>query len=96
MTTGLVSIQTSGDDIKIVNQLLLPHVVEFLSINNIEEAHDAIKTMKVRWYQTNVTIRLEMTKCFHHSDTRSARYRLTSCSLAVFSPIARTQGISGA
>ena len=57
MTAGLVSIQTSGDDIKIVNQLLLPHVVEFLSINNIEEAHDAIKTMKVRCYQTNVTIR---------------------------------------
>lgn len=48
MSTSLTSIQTSGDDIQIVNQLLLPHVVEFLPINTIEDAHDAIKTMKVR------------------------------------------------
>lgn len=50
MSTSLTSIQTSGDDIQIVNQLLLPHVVEFLPINTIEEAHDAIKTMKVRHF----------------------------------------------
>ncbi|THH02924.1 hypothetical protein EW145_g6689 [Phellinidium pouzarii] len=41
-----LSIRTNGDDIEIVNQLLLPHVVEFLQINTIEDAHDAIKTMK--------------------------------------------------
>lgn len=45
--TSLTSIRTSGDNIEIVNQLLLPHVVEFLPITTIDEAHDAIKTMKV-------------------------------------------------
>lgn len=54
MSTSLTSIQTSGDDIQIVNQLLLPHVVEFLPINTIEEAHDAIKTMKVRHFPVNM------------------------------------------
>lgn len=43
-----LSIRTDGDDIEIVNQLLLPHVVEFVKVNSIEDAHDAIKTMKVR------------------------------------------------
>lgn len=43
-----LSIRTDGDDIEIVNQLLLPHVVEFIPIKTIEDAHDAIKTMKVR------------------------------------------------
>ena len=45
---GLTSIRTSGDSrIEIVNQLLLPHTTEFIEIHNIEEAHDAIKSMKV-------------------------------------------------
>ncbi|KAI5121555.1 hypothetical protein M0805_000736 [Coniferiporia weirii] len=43
-----LSIRTNGDDIEIVNQLLLPHAVEFVPINSIEDAHDAIKTMKIR------------------------------------------------
>lgn len=42
-----LSIRTDGDDIEIVNQLLLPHVVEFVKINSIEGAHEAIKSMKV-------------------------------------------------
>ena len=42
-----LSIRTEGNKIEIVNQLLLPHVVEYVPINSIEEAHDAIKTMKV-------------------------------------------------
>ncbi|TDL25896.1 eukaryotic translation initiation factor 2B [Rickenella mellea] len=44
----LTSIKTSGDDIEIVNQLLLPHVIEYVQIETVEEAHDAIKTMKIR------------------------------------------------
>ncbi|KAH8119007.1 eukaryotic translation initiation factor 2B [Phellopilus nigrolimitatus] len=48
MATLPLSIRTSGDDIEIVNQLLLPHVIEFVPINSIEDAHDAIKTMKIR------------------------------------------------
>ncbi|KAL5523878.1 MRI1 [Sanghuangporus baumii] len=43
-----LSIRTDGDKIEIVNQLLLPHVVEFVKIDSIEDAHDAIKTMKIR------------------------------------------------
>lgn len=44
----LISIKSSDDKLEIVNQLLLPHTTEFLEINSLEEAHDAIKTMKVR------------------------------------------------
>ncbi|EJD02759.1 eukaryotic translation initiation factor 2B [Fomitiporia mediterranea MF3/22] len=43
-----LSIRTNGNEIEIVNQLLLPHVVEYVKINSIKEAHDAIKTMKIR------------------------------------------------
>lgn len=36
------------DKIDIVNQLLLPHTIEYVQIQTIEQAHDAIKSMKVR------------------------------------------------
>lgn len=45
---GLTSIRTTGDRIEIVNQLLLPHATEFIEINSIEDAHEAIKSMKIR------------------------------------------------
>ena len=44
----LISIKSSDDKLEIVNQLLLPHTTQYVQINTIEEAHDAIKTMKVR------------------------------------------------
>ena len=44
---ALTSIRTSGDKIEIVNQLLLPHTTEFIEIDTIEQAYDAIKSMKV-------------------------------------------------
>ncbi|KAG5654406.1 hypothetical protein H0H81_003230 [Sphagnurus paluster] len=44
----LTSIRTSNGKLEIVNQLLLPHTTEFLEINTVEEAHDAIKSMKIR------------------------------------------------
>lgn len=31
-----------------MNQLLLPHTIEFIEIDTIEQAHDAIKSMKIR------------------------------------------------
>ncbi|KZT08358.1 Methylthioribose-1-phosphate isomerase [Laetiporus sulphureus 93-53] len=46
--SGLTSVRTTGNKIEILNQLLLPHTTEFIEINTIEEAHDAIKTMKIR------------------------------------------------
>ncbi|KAI0278466.1 Methylthioribose-1-phosphate isomerase [Russula aff. rugulosa BPL654] len=45
---ALTSIKTSDDKIQIINQLLLPHTTEWLTIDTIEQAHDAIKTMKIR------------------------------------------------
>ena len=47
LTPTLVSLRTKGNDIEIINQLLLPHQIEWLPIKTVEEAHDAIKTMKV-------------------------------------------------
>jgi len=44
---GLTSIRQSEDKIEIVNQLLLPHSTEWLVIDTVEQAHDAIKSMKV-------------------------------------------------
>ncbi|KAG6831690.1 S-methyl-5-thioribose-1-phosphate isomerase [Tricholoma furcatifolium] len=44
----LISIRTSNGKLEIVNQLLLPHVTEFIDINTVEDAHDAIKSMKIR------------------------------------------------
>ena len=47
---ALVSIRASKDlqKLEIVNQLLLPHVTEYIAINSVEDAHEAIKSMKVR------------------------------------------------
>ncbi|PPR05836.1 hypothetical protein CVT26_010116 [Gymnopilus dilepis] len=44
----LISIRLSDDKLEIVNQLLLPHITEFIEINSVEDAHDAIKSMKIR------------------------------------------------
>jgi len=48
MAEALTSIKLSDDRIEIINQLLLPHTTEWLTIDTIEQAHDAIKTMKIR------------------------------------------------
>ncbi|KAI9450347.1 hypothetical protein F5148DRAFT_1337072 [Russula earlei] len=48
MAEALTSIKSSDDKIEIINQLLLPHTTEWLRIDNIEQAHDAIKSMKIR------------------------------------------------
>jgi len=44
---ALISIKLDDDKIRIVDQLLLPHKTVYIDINSPEEAHDAIKTMKV-------------------------------------------------
>jgi methylthioribose-1-phosphate isomerase len=48
MAQALTSIRTSQDTLEIVNQLLLPHRIEYIIINSVEDAYDAIKTMKIR------------------------------------------------
>lgn len=48
MAETLTSIRLSDDKIQIVNQLLLPHTTEWLAIDTIEQAHDAIRSMKIR------------------------------------------------
>ena len=47
---ALTSIRTSEGKLEIVNQLLLPHTTEFIEIKTIEDAFDAIKSMKVLIY----------------------------------------------
>ncbi|KAF9454041.1 Methylthioribose-1-phosphate isomerase [Macrolepiota fuliginosa MF-IS2] len=44
----LTSIKVIDDKLEIVNQLLLPHVTEYVEINSVEDAYDAIKSMKIR------------------------------------------------
>ncbi|TFK73922.1 putative translation initiation factor [Pluteus cervinus] len=44
----LASIRVSDGKLEIVNQLLLPHVTEYVPIASIQDAHDAIKSMKIR------------------------------------------------
>ncbi|KAH6913792.1 translation initiation factor 2B subunit I family protein [Coprinopsis sp. MPI-PUGE-AT-0042] len=45
---ALVSIRTNDDKIEIVDQLLLPHITKFVEVNSVEDAHEAIKSMKIR------------------------------------------------
>ena len=47
---SLTSIRTSGNDIEIINQLLLPHTTEWLKIDSIQGAHEAIKSMKANLF----------------------------------------------
>lgn len=49
LTMALVSLHVSDnlEQLEIVNQLLLPHVTEFIPVNNIQDAHKAIRSMKV-------------------------------------------------
>ena len=42
----LASIRTSEGKLEIVNQLILPHTVEFTEIKTIDDAYEAIKSMK--------------------------------------------------
>ncbi|KZV86227.1 Methylthioribose-1-phosphate isomerase [Exidia glandulosa HHB12029] len=44
----LVSIRTTDSKIEIVDQLLLPHVVQYVEIASVHDAHSAIKTMRIR------------------------------------------------
>jgi len=58
MAAALISIKSDDDKLEIVNQLLLPHTTEYIEINSVEDAHDAIKTMKVgsRHFSTDALI----------------------------------------
>jgi len=47
-TPELTSIKVNDDKLEIVNQLLLPHVTEYVEVNSVEDAYDAIKSMKIR------------------------------------------------
>lgn len=44
---AISSIRTSGDRTEIINQLLLPHSQEWIEVDTIEKAYEAIKSMKV-------------------------------------------------
>lgn len=89
---SMTSIRTSGDKIEIVNQLLLPHTTEYIEIDTIDQAHDAIKTMKVHLFAPQT---------FHSTepnaitlDPRGTCYRLLSFTLLFSVPFSRTTGFS--
>lgn len=43
---AIVGLRVDGDSIQIIDQLQLPHVKTYISINSPNEAYDAIKSMK--------------------------------------------------
>ena len=45
---ALTSIKTDGDEIQIIDQLLLPHTEEWIRIDSVNDAYEAIKSMKIR------------------------------------------------
>ena len=55
-TPELTSIKVNDDKLEIVNQLLLPHVTEYVEVNSVEDAYDAIKSMKVRPHLPSVIV----------------------------------------
>ena len=52
----VLSIRTGEGKLEIVNQLLLPHTTEYLEIKSIDDAFDAIKSMKVGVHAQNMQI----------------------------------------
>ena len=78
----LTSIRTSNGKLEIVNQLLLPHTVQFLEINTIAAAHDAIKTMKV---QFPLPLQCHFCSLTKTVDSGSTSYSLPGISLRCFS-----------
>lgn len=50
---ALTSIKTDNEKLEIINQLLLPHSIQYETIETIQQAHEAIKTMKVCQHPTN-------------------------------------------
>ena len=57
----LTSIKANQDKIEIVNQLLLPHVTEYIEINSVEDAYDAIKSMKVLFFYSQFPLTFGLT-----------------------------------
>lgn len=89
-----LSIRTEGNDIEIVNQLLLPHVVEYIPINSIGDAHDAIKTMKVSLKYSIDTME-SLTKSFILLlDSRRTCHRISSCACSCIRSFASTLSVT--
>ena len=88
-----LSIRTEGENIEIVNQLLLPHVVEYIKINSIEDAHDAIKTMKVR--TTGRPIISTSSRIYSSaSDSRRTSHRISCLTRLRIIPLPSPQSIT--
>lgn len=83
---SLVSIRAGGGEdgnaIEIINQLLLPHTTEWLSINSIEDAHEAIKSMKARMLSNpQYWIELHFLTMHEYVDSRCSSNSLPRLSL---------------
>ena len=71
----LTSIRTVDGKIEIVDQLLLPHSTEYIQISTIEEAHDAIKSMKASFAFFKATQKIDI----FLADQRCTRYCIARC-----------------
>lgn len=80
-TSELTSIKFNGDKIEIVNQLLLPHITEYLEINSVEDAYDAIQSMKVL-----LSTRAWLNWLRETLDSWSTGYRFFSISIHLTTP----------
>jgi methylthioribose-1-phosphate isomerase len=43
----MTSLRVGDDSIEVINQLLLPHEIQWDSCDSVEDAYDAIKSMRV-------------------------------------------------
>jgi hypothetical protein len=80
---AISSIRTSGDRIEIIDQLLLPHTQEWIEIDTVEKAYEAIKSMKARTSHILV-FQVDLSRFFGSAslDSGGAGYRFTRWSLS--------------
>jgi len=86
---ALTSIKSSDDKIQIINQLLLPHTTEWLTIDTVEQAHDAIKTMKVGAFPLLATVQYYKCRLVPVRQIRGAPAIASLAALSVSQHLAR-------
>lgn len=89
----LTSIRTSEGKLEIVNQLLLPHTTEFITIETIEHAHHVIEAMKAGNRQNIFNAPLVLILLIF-PDSRSSCDRFSSSSRCCFPPRKSSEAVT--
>lgn len=86
----MTSLRVGDDSIEVINQLLLPHEIQWDSCDSVEDAYDAIKSMRVSC--TGPLLRLS-TRLIRHSlpDSRRSGHRIPRRSYRVPPALETTQ-----